>query len=145
MIKDNLIILRNINGYSQEMVALKIGVSRQAYAKWEKGVSLPDIEKCDLIAKLYNVSIDDLLKTNKSEGIGIIPPAPKGKNIWGTININDRGQVVIPKGAREKFELSSGKSLVVLSDDVGIVLMPKDKFEEQISKIMEYASIKNEE
>lgn len=74
----------------------------------------------------------------------MIPPAPKGKNIWGTITINDRGQVVIPKGAREKFNLVAGKCLVVLSDDKGIVLMPKEMFEEEISKIMEYASIRNE-
>ena len=38
MLKDNLVILRNINGYSQEEVAEKIGISRQAYAKWEKGL-----------------------------------------------------------------------------------------------------------
>lgn len=37
MLKDNISILRNVNGYSQEEVAEKIGVSRQAYAKWEKG------------------------------------------------------------------------------------------------------------
>jgi len=145
MIKDNLIILRNIHGYSQEEVANKLNVSRQAYSKWEKGTSLPDIENCANIASLYNVSIDSLLKTEKSDGIGIIPPAPKGKNIWGTVIVNDRGQIVIPKGAREKFKLSSGQSLVVLSDDEGIVLLPKEKFEKKISKIMEFASIRNDE
>lgn len=39
MLNDNIVMLRNINGYSQEEVAEKIGISRQAYAKWEKGVS----------------------------------------------------------------------------------------------------------
>lgn len=38
MLKDNLIGLRNSLGLSQEEVAEKIGISRQAYAKWEKGV-----------------------------------------------------------------------------------------------------------
>lgn len=33
MLKDNLAMLRNINGYSQEQIAEKIGISRQAYAK----------------------------------------------------------------------------------------------------------------
>lgn len=37
MIKDNLILLRKLNGYSQEYIAEKIGISRQAYGKWEKG------------------------------------------------------------------------------------------------------------
>lgn len=39
MLKENLLILRNIHGLSQEEIAEKIGVSRQAYAKWETGVS----------------------------------------------------------------------------------------------------------
>jgi len=145
MLKDNLVLLRNIHGYSQEQVAEKINISRQAYAKWEQGITTPDIDKCSLLAELYGITIDGLLITQKSEGIGVIPPAPKGKNIWGTITINDRGQVVIPKGAREKFELVPGKSLVVLSDDEGIVLLPKEQFEKKMAKIMEFASIKNEE
>jgi len=143
MIKDNLIMLRNIKGYSQEKVAEIIGVSRQAYSKWEKGTTLPDIENCGLLADLYGVTIDSLLRTQESEGIGVIPPAPKGKYIWGTISMNDRGQIVIPKSTREKFNLVSGNELVVLSDDIGIVLMPKETFEKQISKIMELASARN--
>lgn len=39
MIKDNLVLLRKLNEYSQEEIAEKIGISRQAYGKWEKGVS----------------------------------------------------------------------------------------------------------
>ena len=35
MVKDNLILLRKLNGYSQEDIAEKIGISRQAYGKWE--------------------------------------------------------------------------------------------------------------
>ena len=41
MLKDNISRLRNVNGYSQEEVAEKIGISRQAYAKWEKGETVP--------------------------------------------------------------------------------------------------------
>ncbi len=37
MLKDNLIVLRNTLGLSQEEVAERVGISRQAYAKWEKG------------------------------------------------------------------------------------------------------------
>ena len=48
MLKENLIMLRNIHGYSQEEVAGKIEISRQAYAKWESGATVPDIEKCVL-------------------------------------------------------------------------------------------------
>lgn len=144
MLKDNLIMLRNINGFSQEELAEKVGISRQAYAKWENGSTVPDIEKCRLLADVYGVTIDSLISTSTEEGIGMIPPAPKGKNIWGSVIINDRGQIVVPKGARDKFDLVGGKRLIVLSDDEGIVLMPAEHFEEKMRQIMEYASAKAE-
>ena len=56
MLKENLVVLRNINGYSQEELAEKIGISRQAYAKWENGTTVPDIEKCRRLAELYEVT-----------------------------------------------------------------------------------------
>jgi len=143
MLKENLVMLRGINGYSQEEIAEKINISRQAYAKWESGATIPDIEKCSKLAQIYGVTVDSLIKTESAEGIGIIPPAPKGKNIWGSVTINDRGQLVVPKGARDKFGLCGGKRLIVLSDDEGIVLMPAEKFEENVRKIMELAAKKN--
>lgn len=145
MLKENLLMLRNINGYSQEAVAEKIGISRQAYAKWESGATVPDIGKCALLADLYSVSVDSLIRDNSAEGVGTLPPAPKGKYIWGSVVMGDRGQVVIPKDAREKFGLTGGSRLIVLSDEVGIVMMPAEKFEEQMRRVMEYASLRNEE
>ena len=106
MLKDNLVMLRNIHGFSQEEIAEKINISRQAYAKWEKGMTIPDIEKCSLLAKVYGTTIDSLIETETAEGIGMIPPPPKGKNIWGSVTINERGQIVIPKGARDTFKLT---------------------------------------
>lgn len=49
MLKDNLAMLRNIHGYSQEEIAEKIGISRQAYAKWESGKTVPDVESIALV------------------------------------------------------------------------------------------------
>ena len=137
MLKENLIMLRRIHGYSQEEIAEKIGISRQAYAKWEKGLTIPDVEKCSLLAELYGTTIDSLIKTTTADGIGILPPAPNGKNIWGAVTINDRGQIVIPKGARDTFELSGGQRLIVGSDEIGIALIPAEKFEENMKKAME--------
>lgn len=144
MLKDNLVMLRSINGFSQEEIAEKIGISRQAYAKWESGATVPDIEKCALLASVYGVTIDSLIQTASAEGIGIIPPAPAGKYIWGTVTVNDRGQIVIPKDAREKFGLAGGKRLVVLSDEEGIALLPAEAFENKMKRMMELASIRNE-
>ncbi|MBR0373739.1 MAG: helix-turn-helix domain-containing protein [Mogibacterium sp.] len=137
MLKDNLIMLRSIHGYSQEEIAEKIGISRQAYAKWEKGTTVPDIEKCSLLAEVYGTTIDSLVKTETADGVGVIPPAPKGKYIWGSVSVNDRGQIVIPKGARDQFGLTGGQRLIVASDSVGIALLPDKLFAETMQKTME--------
>ena len=139
MLKDNLVMLRNLHGYSQEQIAEKIDISRQAYAKWESGATVPDIEKCACLAEVYGVTIDSLIKTESCDGIGRIPPAPVGKNIWGTVTLGDRGQLVIPKAARDKFSLKGGDRIVVLSDDNGIALIPAVTFEEQMKAAMEAA------
>lgn len=145
MLKDNLIILRNINGFSQEEIAEKIDISRQAYAKWESGATVPDIEKCKRLADVYGVSIDSLVKTETIDGEGVIPPAPKGKNIWGSVTINERGQLVIPKPVRDKFGLTGGQRLIVLSDDKeGIALVPAEIFETKMKMAMEFASVKSD-
>ena len=145
MLKDNLVMLRNMNGYSQEYIAEKIGISRQAYAKWENGTTVPDIEKCSRLAELYGLTIDSLIKTQTADGIGVIPPAQKGRNIWGSVTVNERGQIVIPKAARDRFDIREGQRLIVLSEDnEGIALIPAELFEERMREIMKFASMKNE-
>lgn len=145
MLKDNLIMLRNINGFSQEEIAEKINISRQAYAKWESGATVPDIEKSKRLADVYGVTIDSLMKTETVDGKTTIPPAPKGRNIWGSVIINERGQLVIPKAARERFALTGGQRLIVLSDDQeGIALVPAEIFETRMKRAMEFASAKTE-
>lgn len=140
MLKENLVMLRNLNGYSQEEIAGKINISRQAYAKWETGATVPDIEKCSLLAAVYGVTVDSLIQTVQAEGIGMLPPASVGKNIWGSVIVNDRGQFVIPKGARDKFGITGGTRLIVLSDEEGIALVPAETFEANIRKVMALAS-----
>jgi transcriptional regulator with XRE-family HTH domain len=58
--------LRKKNGYSQEELASKLGVSRQAVSKWERSESSPDTDNLICLAQLYGVSLDELLKTDKS-------------------------------------------------------------------------------
>ena len=146
MLKDNLIMLRNIHGYSQEDIAEKVGISRQAYAKWENGATVPDIEKCMRLAEVYGVTIDSLVKTTTLDGKGVLPPPQKGKNIYGSVVINERGQLVIPKEVREKFGLTGGQRLIVLTDDKeGIALVPAEMFEKKMQQAMEFASALSEE
>lgn len=53
-------------GLSQEMMAEKIGVSRQAITKWESGNGTPDIINLKSIADLFQISVDELLSNEKS-------------------------------------------------------------------------------
>ncbi len=60
---EKLQLLRNNNRLSQEELAEKLGISRQAISKWESGgQSTPDLKKLIVIAELYNVTIDSLVK-----------------------------------------------------------------------------------
>ena len=140
MLKDSLVMLRDLHGFSQEEVAARIGISRQAYAKWETGATVPDIEKCSILAEEYGVTLDSLMHAEASKERGAFSTAPKGKNIWGSVTMNDRGQIVIPKGAREKFGISAGSRLIALSDEEGIALVPAEMFEEHMRQMMELAS-----
>ncbi|MFD6509146.1 helix-turn-helix domain-containing protein [Bacillus sp. NPDC060175] len=57
--------LRESKGFSQEGVAKKIGVTRQAVYKWENDKSCPDIENLILLSEMYNVTHDELIKGNQ--------------------------------------------------------------------------------
>ena len=59
---DKLIALRKKNGWSQEELAEKMGVSRQAVSKWEGAQTVPDLDKILQMARLFGVSTDYLLK-----------------------------------------------------------------------------------
>lgn len=58
---DRLIKLRKEHGYSQDDLAEKLNVSRQAISKRERGEALPDTENLIELAKLYNISLDELV------------------------------------------------------------------------------------
>lgn len=86
-LQDKLYSLRRDKGYSQEELAEKLDVSRQAVSKWERGESSPDINNIIAIAKLYDISVDELAgcirgdesvpisSTSPSKGISLKKPA----------------------------------------------------------------------
>lgn len=65
-IANRLIELRKKNGLSQEQLAEKLGLSRQAVSKWERAEASPDTDNLICLAKIYGVSLDDLLNTDQS-------------------------------------------------------------------------------
>ena len=64
-IANRLVELRKKAGLSQEELAEKIGLSRQAVSKWERAEASPDTDNLICLAKIYGVSLDDLLNTDQ--------------------------------------------------------------------------------
>ena len=127
MFKDNLIQLRKLKRLTQEDIAEKLDVTRQAVAKWESGETMPDIEKSRQLAEIFEVSLDDLVNYVPQENMGLELP-PKGKHLFGTVTVGEKGQIVIPAKARKIFNISSGDELVVLGDESqGLALIKSEK------------------
>lgn len=110
-----------------------------------KGILLEDPPFFNVQPGEFENTLDSLMKTETIDGKTVIPPAQKDKNIWGSVTMNDRGQVVIPIAAREKLGINGGQRLIVLSDKEGIALILAELFEEKMQKLMEYASMKADE
>ena len=128
MFKDNMLQLRKLHNLTQEDVAEKVGVSRQAVAKWESGDTMPDLEKSRLLAETFGVSLDDLANFEPDKNLNVSVP-PKGKHIFGMVTVGDKGQIVIPAKARKIFNLKAGDQLVVLGDETqGLALMKTEGF-----------------
>ena len=68
ILADKIIELRKKNGWSQEELAEKLGVSRQAVSKWEGAQSVPDIQRILEMSRLFGVSTDYLLKDDMDFG-----------------------------------------------------------------------------
>ena len=126
MFAENLIQLRKLHQMSQEELADRIQVSRQTLSKYETGESLPDIEKCKRLADVFNVTVDDLINYEKKDGLGLEVP-PKGKHIFGMVNVGEKGQIVIPAKARKIFDIHPGDRLIILGDEGQGIAMIKEK------------------
>ncbi|HWQ63903.1 MAG TPA: AbrB/MazE/SpoVT family DNA-binding domain-containing protein [Methanospirillum sp.] len=69
-----------------------------------------------------------------------------GKHIFGTVKVGERGQIVIPKNARDLFGISPGDTLMVLGDEKrGIALVKADKFRPLAAKMLQMFEKKTDE
>ncbi len=111
---DNLRIFRKKGGFTQEEIAEKLGVTRQAVAKWERGETSPDVESCIKLAELYGTSVDALLCNSY---IAEEDDDESKKHIFGVAKVNDKGQITLPKKCRETFNINTGDSLLILGEE----------------------------
>lgn len=83
IVSENLVALRTKSGYTQLQVAEKINYSDKSISKWERGDAIPDIPVMLQLAKLYDVSLDDMVTKHEKEKIN-----PKQKKFiisWQTL------------------------------------------------------------
>lgn len=69
---ENLKWLRQMNHLTQEQLALKVGVSRESITKWENGKIEPTIESIVKLAKVFEVSVDELLGIKSSKELSLL-------------------------------------------------------------------------
>ena len=113
-----------------EQVAERIGVTRQAVAKWETGehAGFDQFVMHWRRSIMCHWTIWCILIRKRQESS--VPP--KDKHLFGTVQIGERGQLVISKKARELLGYKPGDMLVVLGDTTpgadGLALMASDVF-----------------
>ena len=136
MISMNIQSRRKVCGLTQEQLAERLGVSRQTVAKWESGETAPDLSNGAALADALDVSLDELIRYD-SFGTSL-PMPPRGKHLFGTVTVGERGQIVIPKQARETFAIKPGDSLLVFGDEAqGIAITKADDFMDRVAMLLD--------
>lgn len=106
-IANRLVQLRKEKGLSQEQLAERIGVSRQAVSKWERSEASPDTDNLIMLARLYEVSLDALLRTD--DEIPLPEPEPPAEEPGSDETAQPAGENPAPKGkARDKIGIGGG-------------------------------------
>ena len=115
---DKIIELRKKNGWSQEELAKKLGVSRQSVSKWEGALSTPDLNKVIAMASLFGVSTDYLLKDELTETAPAVAVEERTVNAEGVelypVSMEDANAYLLASEQASK-EISLGVLLCILS------------------------------
>lgn len=121
---NRLIGLRKGHGLSQEQLAEKLGVSRQAVSKWERAEASPDIENLSSLAKLYGITIDELVNGVQEQ--------PVSSDTYTSVQEREEppdttgfsgGVTVTFDGSPQKDETRSGSMMLLQSFPFTIVVL----------------------
>ena len=129
-IANRLVELRKKFGYSQEALAEKLGISRQAISKWERAEASPDTDNLMALASLYGMTLDQLINTDSA-----IPEneeeAPKIVKISN--KIKDKGREILnsalyPETAKKMFRFPFPVFVAVFYVAICLILKEKSAF-----------------
>ncbi len=133
-IANRLLQYRKQSKLSQEELAEKIGVSRQAVSKWERAEAYPDTDNLILLAEVYGVTLDELLKGNTS-GNSEQQPKPdenttyvedKRVSFKKGIHVND-GKDKVDISLKDGIHVESGNGSKVSVDKNGVFVHDGEK------------------
>lgn len=113
---------RKKNGWSQEELAEKLSVSRQAVSKWESAQSIPDLQRIIRMAELFGVSTDYLLK-DEMEELGELQPysEPKKSEILRSVSMEEANAFLEMK-QRNAPKIANATFLCIISPALLILL-----------------------
>lgn len=103
--------IRKDEGLSQEQLAEKIGVSRQAITKWETGKGLPDVENIVILAEIFKITLDELLRDSvvKQEHETAVYTSETIYDIdckkHFDVNIGSAATIILSSGTDEKLHI----------------------------------------
>ena len=122
ILADKIIELRKKNGWSQEELAEKLDVSRQAVSKWESAQSVPDMNRILLLSQVFGVSTDYLLKDEMGEAVA--PGAPLPEDAGKTLRRVSmaEAQAFLQYRRKSAAKISLGVLLCILSP-VALILL----------------------
>lgn len=120
-IANRLLQYRKSSGLSQEELAEKIGVSRQAVSKWERAEASPDTDNLIILAKVYGVSLDELLQGEGAPEVNRKEESEKVTPDENTTYVEDK-RVSFKNG----IHVHDGKDKVDISFKEGINVDAKD-------------------
>ncbi len=118
-IANRLVNLRKEKGLSQEQLAEKIGVSRQAVSKWERSEASPDTDNLIMLARLYEVSLDELLRTEDEIPLPEADAGEIGEEAAGEAVINAEAEEAAGENPAPRDKIRIGSDGVHFTDKNG--------------------------
>ena len=140
MLHENLLQYRKMLRLSQEEIAERLGVSRQAYAKWEAGTTTPELKYCRMLAEMFEITLDALVEQRDLRREG-----PPGKYVLGVVAIDAENGIRLPEKAMLLFGLRPGGRLLLLGDEKqGMALVPYTQYEQFARHVLNMGSMPSE-
>lgn len=118
-LEEKIMTLRKRNGWSQEELAFRLDVSRQAVSKWEMGASVPDLDKIIKMSEIFGCTTDYLLKDETAESISTVTEAKNAEA--GRQVCDEEGEAYLSLVRKHSWTIAIGVLICVLSP-IGLFL-----------------------